>query len=305
MDPKNWLTARNNHTYENGRRYYGFRSEFPFPDDNTAVMAHGTINEIWRHLLDGRVFIAPIDPVRKNHKFLEFATRSGTWTISVITRHNPAPRLTGIDVAEMRTYLRHFELHDFESDWSFTARQAFHLIHAQSLGGVLADYNGFYANAFRHLLPGGWLEVWENDLRFFTDNPQNETRLVALREWEALIHEAAARFGKRINVAAEQKELMHLAGFVQVKEQIFKVPYGKWNDEPKLNRIGRSYAYQMRCALEGYTLRLFTKTLGWSKEDTDALISRVQEELKQEDLRLYSHFHLITGQKPTNAPRKK
>jgi hypothetical protein len=60
----------------------------------------------------------------------------------------------------------------------------------------------------------------------------------------------------------------------------------------------------MSRALEGYTLRLFTKTLGWSKEDTDALISRVQEELKQEDLRLYSYFYLFLGQKPANAPRK-
>ena len=60
----------------------------------------------------------------------------------------------------------------------------------------------------------------------------------------------------------------------------------------------------MQYALEGYTLRLFTKTLGWSKEDTDALISRVQEELKQEDMRLYSYFHLFIGQKPANALRK-
>lgn len=65
--------------------------------------------------------------------------------------------------------------------------------------------------------------MWENDLRLFTDNPENETQLVALREWEALMHEAATRFGKRINVAAEQEELMHSAGFVQVEEQIFKV----------------------------------------------------------------------------------
>jgi hypothetical protein len=67
------------------------------------------------------------------------------------------------------------------------------------------------------------LEVWENDLHFFTDNLEDESRLVALRQWEALMHQAAAKFGKRINVAAEQKGLMHPAGFVQFEEQIFKV----------------------------------------------------------------------------------
>ncbi|KAH8697758.1 S-adenosyl-L-methionine-dependent methyltransferase [Talaromyces proteolyticus] len=300
----NWLAARNNHTYENGRRYYGFRSEFPFPDDKTAVVAHGAINGIWHDLLDGKTFIAPIEPVQKTHKFLEFATRSGSWTLMVLEQHHPAPRLTGIDVTQMSANHRYFENHDIEGEWPFTAKQAFHLIHAQSLGGLIADYNGFYANAFRHLLPGGWLEVWENDLRFLTDNPQNETRLVALREWEALMHQAAASFGKRINVVAEQKELIHSAGFVQVEEQIFKVPFDDWSDDPKLKCIGRSYVFLMQHALEGYTLRLFTKTLGWSKEDTDALISRVQEELKQDDLRLYSYFHLFIGHKPSNAPRK-
>ncbi|KAJ5770481.1 uncharacterized protein N7511_002532 [Penicillium nucicola] len=302
MEP-NWLTARNNHTYENGRRYHGFKAEFPFPDDQKATSAHAMISTMWHHLLDGRTFIAPLDPVQKNHKFLEFATRSGSWTIMALDRHHPAPRLMGMDPAHMSPNLQYFEHHELEGDWPFTAKQAFHLIHAQSLGGVIADYDKFYANAFQHLLPGGWLEVWENDLRFFTDNEQDETRLVALREWEALMHEAAAKFGKRVDVAAEQKELMRSAGYVQVDEQIFKVPYGEWSDDPTLKNIGGYYVFQMQCALEGYTLRLFTKTLGWSKEDTDVLISRVQEELQQKDLRLYSYFHLVIGQKPKQAAR--
>jgi hypothetical protein len=84
------------------------------------------------------------------------------------------------------------------------------------------------------------------------------------------------------------------------------VPFGKWSDDPNLKRIGSFYEFQMQSALEGYTLRLFTKTLGWSKEDTDALINRVQEELQQKDLRLYSYFHLVIGRsrhKPLESNR--
>lgn len=229
----NWLTARNNHTYENGRRYYGFKPEFPFPDDENATTAHAMISTIW-HLLDGRTFIAPLDPAKKNHKFLEFATRSGSWTIMALDQHRPAPRLTGMDLTDMSPNLPYLERHELEGDWPFTTKQAFHLIHAQSLGGMITDYDRSYANAFRHLLPGGWLEVWENDLHFFTDNAQDEARLVALREWEALIHEAATKFDKRINVAVEQKELMHSAGFVQVDEQIFKVGEPKMEQKSKI-----------------------------------------------------------------------
>ncbi|KAJ5218409.1 uncharacterized protein N7498_000508 [Penicillium cinerascens] len=140
------------------------------------------ITAIWQHLLDYRAFIAPLDPVQKNHKFLEFATHSSSWTIMALDRHRPAPRLTGKDPTYMSPDRRYFERHELEGDWPFAAKQAFHLIHAQSLGGVIADYDRFYTNASRHLLPGGWLEAWENDLRFFTDNAQDETWLVALRE---------------------------------------------------------------------------------------------------------------------------
>ena len=58
-------------------------------------------------------------------------------------------------------------------------------------------------------------------MRFFTDNAEDERLLVVLKQWEALIEEVAATFGKRINVAAEQKALMHSAGFVQVDVQTF------------------------------------------------------------------------------------
>lgn len=53
-------------------------------------------------------------------------------------------------------------------------------------------------------------------MRFFSENAEDESRQVALRQWEALMEEAAAKFGKRINVAAEQKARMYSTGFVQV-----------------------------------------------------------------------------------------
>lgn len=69
-----------------------------------------------------------------------------------------------------------------------------------------------------------------------------------------------------------------------------------------MKTIGEEYKSQVIHALEGYSLRLFTKTLGWSKEDTDALLGRVREELQQ-GLRLYSNFYLINGKKPKTSAR--
>jgi hypothetical protein len=63
----------------------------------------------------------------------------------------------------------------------------------------------------------------------------------------------------------------------------------------------------MRHGLEGYTLRLFTKTLGWSLEDTRTFIRELQAEIsepKLEHLRLYSLFRVVYGKKPKSASRK-
>jgi hypothetical protein len=77
--------------------------------------------------------------------------------------------------------------------------------------------------------------------------------------------------------------------------------------EPWTPFVETSYRLHMKHGLEGYTLRLFTKTLGWSLEDTKAFISEVKDEIadsKLKDLRLYSNFHLVIGKKPETASRK-
>ncbi|GFF33395.1 hypothetical protein IFM46972_03878 [Aspergillus udagawae] len=302
---KAWLEARNNHTYENGLRYHGCKGEFPFPDDKAAQESHSALNYLWRMVLDGKLFVAPLPtPLKRNHKVLDFATRSAEWIGDFHDSDEHAgARLTAMDPTYMQrtdwTWLVH---HDLEGDWPFSAKQAFHLIHAQSLGGLLVDWEGFYQNAYKHLVPGGWLEVKEHDIRLCSDDGDSDVP-DAVRQWRELLEEAAEKFGKRINVAGKQQEWMERAGFVEVREQVFKVPLGEWSEDPKWKRVGGTYSYQLLKSLEVYSMRLFTRTLGWLKEDTDALLARVREQLQQENLRLYSYFRVVTGQKPTSAKR--
>ncbi|KAL4875687.1 hypothetical protein BJY04DRAFT_223803 [Aspergillus karnatakaensis] len=200
--------------------------------------------------------------------------------------------------------------HQIDGDWPYTARQAFHYIRAHALGGMVGSYEGFYGNAFWHLLPGGWFEVRDNEMRFLTDSPspEKEEKLVSLRRWESLMVEAAERFGKLINMASKHKALMEEAGFTEVTEQIFKIPYGEWMEESKpWHLVGDQYAFHMDVGLEGYTLRLFTQTFGWSLDDTKKLITQVQAELaeaERENFQLYCKFHLVLGKKPENSSRR-
>lgn len=174
--------------------------------------------------MDGKLFVAPLpSPLKRNHKALDFATRSAVWVEDFHDSEHDGARLTAMDPSCMqRVNWRELLHHDLEGDWPFSAKQAFHLIHAQSLGGLLADWEGFYWNAYEHLVPGGGLEVKEHDIRVCSDN--GDSRVPdAVRQWQEMLEEAAENFGERINVAGKQREWMERAGFVEVKEQVFKV----------------------------------------------------------------------------------
>lgn len=221
------LLARNNHTYENGRRYHGFKGEFPFPDDKKGQAHHGLLDYLWRKILDWQLFTVPITPLKKNHKVLDFATRSGAWVTELRNLENFQSKITAMDPSFMQRHdARYFVHHDLEGEWPFSSKQAFHYIHAQSLGGLIADWEGFHRNAYKHLVPGGWLEVKENDIRLYSEKDTTlDNRAPNVKQWEELMEQAAERFGKKINVAGMQRELMEGAGFVEVKEQVFKVRF--------------------------------------------------------------------------------
>ena len=318
---------------ENGRRYHGYKSEFPFPDDQRT-----TASLVWPDLTAEKPFVAPLDlPLKKNTKILDVAARGGAWIYSLLDSDDGTyakARVTGLEPAWMvgdagPSWLLH---RDLEGPWPFTAKEAFHLIHGEALGGLLKDWDGFYANVFKHLVRGGWVEIREHDLKFFPREGKEkdmEGKWDATKQWSELMDDAARKFGKRINMGAEQKELMEKAGLVDVQEQVFKVgelgllsfnikdvpsskcsvltkyhqvPTREWKDDPT-TKHGKYAHRHWILNIEGYSLRLFTKTLGWSKEDTDDLMKRVLQELDQEDLQLYSMFYLVIGRKPTNAAR--
>ena len=109
---------------------------------------------------------------------------------------------------------------------AFTAKEAFHLIHGEALGGLLKDWDRFYVNVFKCLVPGGWVEIWEHDLKFCPregKEKEMEGKWDATKQWSGLMDKAAQKFGKRINMGVKQKELMEKARLVDIQEHVFKV----------------------------------------------------------------------------------
>ncbi|KAL4746450.1 hypothetical protein BDW72DRAFT_35115 [Aspergillus terricola var. indicus] len=82
-------------------------------------------------------------------------------------------------------------------------------------------------------------------MQLFTDTPsaEKEEKLVSLRRWEKLIADAAEKSGKPINISARHKAWMEQAGFTEVREEVFKIPFGAWMEGEPWTKIKSFMGY--------------------------------------------------------------
>lgn len=73
-----------------------------------------------------------------------------------------------------------------------------------------------------NLKPGGWVEMVEVATKVFADDDSLDKAPNAVR-WGELQTEASGAFGKQSLIAPDLKKWMTDAGFINVKEEVFKV----------------------------------------------------------------------------------
>lgn len=86
----------------------------------------------------------------------------------------------------------------------------------------MKDYQVFYDRIKNNLKPGGWVEMIDFPGEAYSDDDTVKDAPNVV-EWERLLVEASAKFGKEFSIATEHKQLMANAGFTNVTEEIYKV----------------------------------------------------------------------------------
>jgi hypothetical protein len=91
------------------------------------------------------------------------------------------------------------------------------------MAGSILDWNHLYSQALQHLVPGGWIEVQEFDVWFYSQTPRGLEEDSAIMKWQRLIDHASMSIGMRLNCGEGLGRVIGEAGFAGVRSRVIKV----------------------------------------------------------------------------------
>lgn len=162
-----------------------------------------------------------------------------------------------------------FEIEDLNMEWTFPMNH-FDFIHARELFGCVRDWDTLLAEAFKHMKPGGYIEILEHSVVPISDDDTvNERSFFTL--WGKTVVELGEKSGKTFEIWKESKARLEYAGFEDVVETRYKWPMNGWpspkhrthcNDGnkswQKLRELGYWNQLRLHDGIESYMIRLLT-----------------------------------------------
>jgi len=101
-----------------------------------------------------------------------------------------------------------------------------------------------------------------------------------LARWAQLVLEGSQKIGCPLNSALHYETQLRAAGFVNVTVHEYKWPTNAWPRDPRMKEIG-AWTYHDLCGgIQGLSVALFTRVLGWSIEELEVLLAGVRKDFR-------------------------
>ena len=244
------------------------------PNDEEEQTRTQILHGVFLYILDQKLTTVPLD---NPQKILDIGTGTGEWAMAMGDEY-PETEIIGTDIAKIQPTAAplnvFFEIDDAEEEggWMWEEDE-FDFIHCRSMQGAFKDWRYIYTEAFKHLKPGGWIEVIDFDdhkalLSHFKEYP-------VVVDWLGTVLEASKMSNRPRTSTHLEPECLTELGFVDVSSITKTIPMGTWPDDPVAQQVGKQFLVTQLSGIEGVTLRPLVETLGWDLDDVRKLVEGV------------------------------
>lgn len=281
---------------ENGRTYHRYQAgSYMFPNDQYENERLDLQYEILKVLFKGRNYFAPLKDPRR---ILDIGTGTGKWAIEMGNMF-PGAEVVGTDLSPIQPEWVpnnvKFVIDDAnEEDWMLEPQD---YIHTRVLLGCFEDFREIISKAYRNLKPGAWMESQEWMPTVYCDDGTMGTDY-GFAEWTQTQDKAAMNMGRPLRIANKLKRWYEQAGFVDVHEEVFKLPINSWPKDPQWKMLGRFNETNLLDGLQAFSLQPFQKGLNWSKDEIEVYLVHIRKALSDRNVHAYHKIFIVWGRKP-------
>ncbi|KAE8343266.1 hypothetical protein BDV24DRAFT_149874 [Aspergillus arachidicola] len=284
--------------FRHGRRYHSNHAgNYHFPNDEVEQERLDMVHHIYYRLLHNRLFLAPIDLAGK--RILDIGTGTGVWAMHLGDEYPTAEAIVGNDISPIQPQWVppnvKFYIDDVERDW--VEGQKYDLIHCRYMAGSIKDWPRLIRQSFRHLRPGGYLELQESINTLYSEDDSLPPDCDTVKMMDAL-KEGCLRIGQTMDPAPNMHDWVEDAGFTIVDERKFKLPLGNWPKDKRLKECGSFNRVNFVEGVDAFTASILPDILGWRKEEVMVLNAAVRREVLANTMHALFDFLVIVAQKP-------
>ncbi|KAF5638082.1 methyltransferase [Fusarium sp. NRRL 52700] len=285
--------------HENGRTYHAYKDgQYVIPNDEQEQDRLDLQHHLFLLTFDDKLYLSPAGREgRQLHNVLDVGTGTGLWAMDFADEH-PNASVIGIDLSPIQSPFvppnLSFQVDDIEEPWTF--RVKFDFIYSRMMTASIADWPGFFAKAYENLSPGGWIEL--ADIYPITSDDGTLTKDSATHEWVTKLLDGTKMIGRPFDGADKYKEQLEAQGFKNVQQVVFKWPQNTWPRDKRHKELGAWNLENITSGLEGLSSAVYTRVLGWSKQELDVLLAKVRREMKDKAIHSYWPIYVVYGQKP-------
>ncbi|KAF4456668.1 hypothetical protein F53441_1224 [Fusarium austroafricanum] len=256
-------------TFEDGDLTFSglmVNSEYSFPNDESESGRLDLQHNLWLLTLQGELDLSP--KIKESAKrVLDVGTGTDIWAIE----YGVPPNCI-------------FEIGDLEKEWTWT--EPFDFIFSRLVTGSFADIERFIQKSYDNLEPGGYLEMQDLTYPITCDDGTLPSDRELLRSGKLSI-EASAKAGRAINLAPKYKSFLEKACFTEAVDKQSKWPMNEWPKDKHYKELGKRSHANINSGLEGLTLGLFTRFLGWSADEVRVFCSAMRKQLRDRSIHAY------------------